>query len=293
MVEFSIYEEITNHYLVKLPDEDKAIITDYTKVVYTLHSLCEEMEERYELLMDAKVRKVKEYNEKFISRQLNPEEGHRFMPYLVLIIDEFANLIIAAGKDIERPITRIAQKGKAVGIHMIIATARPTTHVITDTIKANFPVRIAFRVITMIDSRTILDTPGANQLIGRGDLLFYKGSDMIRVQCAFIDGPEVENITEFIGEQPGYETAYPLPEYVAEGEGAQSAGSVDLSESDPLFEDAARLIVLHQQGSTSSIQRKFSIGYNRAGRLMDQLETAGIVGPAEGSKAQQVLILEE
>ena len=293
MVEFSIYEEIENHYLAKLPDEEKAIITDYTKVVYTLNSLCVEMEERFELLMKAHVRKVKEYNEKFISRQLNPEKGHRFMPYLVLIIDEFADLIMTAGKDIEMPITRIAQKGRAVGIHMIIATQRPSTNIITGTIKANFPVRIAFRVITMIDSRTILDSPGANQLIGRGDLLFYKGSDMIRVQCAFIDGPEVEHITSFIGQQPGYETAYPLPEYIPEGEGDKSPGNIDLSDRDPLFDEAARLIVINQQGSTSLIQRKFAIGYNRAGRLMDQLEAAGIVGPAEGSKARQVLILDE
>ena len=293
MVEFSIYEEIENHYLAKLPGEDKAIITDYTKVVYTLNSLCTEMEDRFELLMNAHVRKVKEYNEKFISRQLNPEKGHRFMPYLVLIIDEFADLIMTAGKDIEIPITRIAQKGRAVGIHMIIATQRPSTNIITGTIKANFPVRIAFRVITMIDSRTILDTPGANQLIGRGDLLFYKGSDMVRVQCAFIDGPEVENITSFIGQQPGYETAYPLPEYVPDGEGDKASGGIDLTDRDPLFEEAARLIVLNLQGSTSLIQRKFSIGYNRAGRLMDQLEAAGIVGPAEGSKARQVLILDE
>ena len=293
MVEFSIYDEIENHYLAKLPDEEKAIITDYTKVVYTLNSLCVEMEERFELLMKAHVRKVKEYNEKFISRQLNPENGHRFMPYLVLIIDEFADLIMTAGKDIEMPITRIAQKGRAVGIHMIIATQRPSTNIITGTIKANFPVRIAFRVITMIDSRTILDSPGANQLIGRGDLLYYKGSEMIRVQCAFIDGPEVENITSFIGQQLGYDSAYPLPEYIPDGEGDKSFGNIDLSDRDPFFEEAARLIVVNQQGSTSLIQRKFAIGYNRAGRLMDQLEAAGIVGPAEGSKARQVLILDE
>jgi S-DNA-T family DNA segregation ATPase FtsK/SpoIIIE len=293
MVEFSIYQEIENHYLAKLPDEEKAIITDYTKVVYTLNSLCVEMEDRFELLMKAHVRKVKEYNEKFINRHLNPEKRHRFMPYLVLIIDEFADLIMTAGKDIEMPITRIAQKGRAVGIHMIIATQRPSTNIITGTIKANFPVRIAFRVITMIDSRTILDTPGANQLIGRGDLLFYKGSDMIRVQCAFIDGPEVEGITAFIGQQTGYDTAYPLPEYIPEGEGEKSPGNIDLSDRDLLFEEAARLIVINQQGSTSLIQRKFAIGYNRAGRLMDQLEAAGIVGPAEGSKARQVLILDE
>ena len=294
MVEFSIYNEIEHHYLAKLPDENKAIITDYSKVVYTLNSLCVEMENRYELLMKANnVRKIKEYNEKFISRQLNPEKGHKFMPYLVLIIDEFADLIMTAGKEIEKPITRIAQKGRAVGIHMIIATQRPSANIITGTIKANFPVRIAFRVITMIDSRTILDTPGANQLVGRGDLLFYKGSDMIRVQCAFIDGPEVERIVAFIGQQPGYSTAYQLPEYIPEGEGDKSSGSVNLSELDPLFDEAARLIVSQQQGSTSLIQRRFEVGYNRAGRLMDQLEKAGIVGPPEGSKPRQVLIPDE
>lgn len=293
MVEFSIYDDIERHYLAKLPGEEKAIITDYTKVVYTLNSLCVEMENRYELLTKANVRNIKDYNEKFISRQLNPEKGHQFMPFIVLIIDEFADLIMTAGKDIEMPIARIAQKARAVGIHMIIATQRPSTNIITGTIKANFPTRIAFRVITMIDSRTILDTPGANQLIGRGDLLYYKGSDMIRVQCAFIDGPEVERINQFIGDQPGYETAYLLPEYVPEGDSEKTNGGVELADRDPLFEEAARLIVLNQQGSTSLIQRKFAIGYNRAGRLMDQLQAAGIVGPGEGSKARQVLILDE
>jgi S-DNA-T family DNA segregation ATPase FtsK/SpoIIIE len=293
MVEFSVYADIEHHYLAKLPDEEKAIITDYTKVVNTLNSLCVEMENRYELLTKAHVRNVKDYNEKFMSRRLNPEKGHKYIPYIVVIIDEFAELIMTAGKDIEMPIARIAQKARAVGIHMIIATQRPSTNIITGTIKANFPLRIAFRVITMIDSRTILDTPGANQLVGRGDLLYYKGSDMIRVQCAFIDGPEVENIAAFIGKQPGYDTAYQLPEFIPDGEGEKSPGSVDLSDRDPLFDEAAHLIVIHQQGSTSLIQRKFSIGYNRAGRLMDQLEAAGIVGPGEGSKARQVLILDE
>ncbi|MDR2233839.1 MAG: DNA translocase FtsK [Tannerella sp.] len=293
MVEFSIYDDIERHYLAKLPGEEKAIITDYTKVVYTLNSLCEEMENRYELLTKANVRNIKDYNEKFISRQVKSEDGHQFMPFIVLIIDEFADLIMTAGKDIEMPIARIAQKARAVGIHMIIATQRPSTNIITGTIKANFPTRIAFRVITMIDSRTILDTPGANQLIGRGDLLYYKGSDMIRVQCAFIDGPEVEQINRFIGEQPGYRTAYLLPEYVPDGDSEKMNGNFELTDRDPMFEEAARLIVLNQQGSTSLIQRKLAIGYNRAGRLMDQLEAAGIVGPADGSKARQILILDE
>jgi S-DNA-T family DNA segregation ATPase FtsK/SpoIIIE len=293
MVEFSVYAEIERHYLAKLSGEDKAIITDYTKVVHTLNSLCVEMEDRYELLTKAHVRNIKDYNEKFISRCLNPEKGHKFMPYIVLVIDEFADLIMTAGKEIEMPIARIAQKARAVGIHMIIATQRPTTNIITGTIKANFPVRIAFRVITMIDSRTILDTPGANQLVGRGDMLFSQGSDLVRVQCALVDTPEVESIVAFIGQQIGYPTAYPLPEYVQDGESDSSSGSVNLSNRDPLFEEAARLIVLSQQGSTSLIQRKFEIGYNRAGRLMDQLEAAGIVGPAQGSKARQVLILDE
>ncbi len=293
MVEFNIYNSIEKHYLAKLPDEDKAIITDYTRVVYTLNSICNEMEERFELLTKAHVRNVSEYNEKFISRHLNPEKGHKFMPYIVVIIDEFADLIMTSGKEIERPITRIAQKARAVGIHMIIATQRPSVNIITGTIKTNFPVRVAFRVTSMIDSRTILDTPGANQLIGRGDLLFSQNGDITRVQCAFIDTPEVEGIAEFIGQQTGYPTAYPLPEYVPDGEGDKSSGNVNLSELDPLFEEAARLIVGQQQGSTSLIQRKFEVGYNRAGRLMDQLEAAKIVGPPEGSKARQVLVTDE
>ncbi|MDR1745835.1 MAG: DNA translocase FtsK [Tannerella sp.] len=292
VVEFSIYENIEHHYLAKLPDEKKAIITDVTRVVYTLNSLCREMDDRYELLAKAQVRNIKDYNEKFINRRLNPEKGHKFMPYIVVIIDEFGDLIITAGKEIERPITRIAQKARAIGIHMIIATQRPTTNIITGTIKANFPVRVAFRVTSMVDSRTILDTPGANQLIGRGDLLYSLGSEITRVQCAFVDTPEVENISTFISEQQGYGTAFLLPEYVADEEGGQ-AGGMDLSDRDPLFDEAARLIVLQQQGSTSLIQRKFSIGYNRAGRLMDQLEKAGIVGPVEGSKPRQVLVVDE
>lgn len=293
MVEFSIYSTIERHYLAKLPDADKAIITDFTKVVQTLNSLTKEMDDRYELLMKAHARNIKEYNEKFINRRLSPEKGHKYMPYIVVIIDEFGDLIMTAGKEIELPIARIAQKARAVGIHMIIATQRPSTNIITGTIKANFPARVAFRVSSMIDSRTILDSPGANQLIGRGDLLFSQGSDMIRVQCAFVDTPEVEAIGTYIGSQQGYPTAFLLPEYVGDNDSDKVPGSVDLSDRDALFDEAARLIVIQQQGSTSLIQRKFAIGYNRAGRLMDQLEAAGIVGPFEGSKARQVLIQDE
>ena len=293
MVEFSIYSIIEKHFLAKLPDAEKAIITDFTKVIYTLNSLTKEMDDRYSLLEDAKSRNVKEYNEKFINRRLNPQKGHKFMPYIVVIIDEFGDLIMTAGKEIELPIARIAQKARAVGIHMIIATQRPTTNIITGTIKANFPARIAFRVTSMIDSRTILDGPGANQLIGRGDMLFFQGSDMTRVQCAFVDTPEVEKISKHIGGQQGYPTAFMLPEYVGDENGEKGPGAVDLSERDPLFDEAARLIVIHQQGSTSLIQRKFSIGYNRAGRLMDQLEAAGVVGPTQGSKAREVYIQDE
>jgi S-DNA-T family DNA segregation ATPase FtsK/SpoIIIE len=292
MVEFSIYGEIERHYLAKLPDADKPIITDFTKVIQTLNSLCKEMDDRYKLLEKAHTRNVTEYNTKFISRHLNPNKGHKYMPYIVVIIDEYGDLIMTAGKEIELPIARIAQKARAVGIHMIIATQRPSTNIITGTIKANFPARVAFRVQSMIDSRTILDSPGANQLIGRGDLLFSQGNETTRVQCAFVDTPEVEKISEFIGNQAGYPTAFELPEYYGEGD-SSVPGAVDLSDKDPLFDEAARLIVIQQQGSTSSIQRKFSIGYNRAGRLMDQLEAAGVVGPSEGSKARQVLIQDE
>ncbi|MCL1932908.1 MAG: DNA translocase FtsK 4TM domain-containing protein [Candidatus Azobacteroides sp.] len=291
MVEFSIYSAIEKHFLAKLPDTEKPIITDFTKVIYTLNSLTKEMDDRYELLEKAGSRNVKEYNEKFINRRLNPEKGHRFMPYIVVIIDEFGDLIMTAGKEIEQPIARIAQKARAVGIHMIIATQRPTTNIITGTIKANFPARIAFRVISVIDSRTILDTQGANQLVGRGDMLYTQGSDMTRIQCAFVDTPEVERISKFIGSQQGYPTAHLLPEYSEEKNGNQSGAS--LSDLDPLFEESARLIVTHQQGSTSLIQRKFSIGYNRAGRIMDQLELAGIVGPIQGSKPRDVYIQDE
>ena len=292
MVEFNIYEDIERHYLAKLPDTDNAIITDFNNVIDTLKSLCKEMDNRYDLLMKAHVRNISEYNTKFISRQLNPEKGHQYMPYIVVVIDEFGDLIMTAGKEIEMPIARIAQKARAVGIHMIIATQRPSTNIITGTIKANFPARVAFKVSSMIDSRTILDSPGANKLVGRGDLLFSQGNETTRVQCALVGTDEIEGIVKFVSDQPGYETAYELPEIMDENmEGG--AGSADLSNRDPLFEDAARLIVIQQQGSTSLIQRKFSIGYNRAGRLMDQLEAAGIVGAFEGNKGRQVLITDD
>lgn len=291
MVEFNIYSTIEKHYLAKLPDEEKAIITDVTKVTQTLNSLTREMDDRYELLMRAHVRAIKEYNEKFVKRRLNPEKGHRYMPYIVVVIDEFGDLIMTAGKEIEMPIARIAQKARAVGIHMVIATQRPTTNIITGTIKANFPARMAFRVTSQIDSRTILDMSGANQLIGRGDMLFSQGSSLIRIQCAFVDTPEVEEIAQYIGKQHGYDSAFALPEVTTDAD--TPSGSVDLNDRDALFEEAARLIVVHQQGSTSLIQRKFSIGYNRAGRLMDQIEAAGIVGPAQGSKPRDVFISDE
>ena len=289
-VEFSIYSVIEHHFLAKLPGDGEPIITDVTKVVQTLNSICVEMDTRYDLLKLAHVRNVKEYNEKFINRQLNPEKGHKYMPYIVVVIDEFGDLIMTAGKDVELPIARIAQLARAVGIHMIIATQRPTTNIITGTIKANFPARIAFRVSQMVDSRTILDRPGANQLIGRGDMLFLQGADPVRVQCAFIDTPEVADITEYIARQQGYPTAFFLPE--VEDETASSLDDVDMDRLDPLFKDAARLVVSSQQGSTSLIQRKFSIGYNRAGRIMDQLEKANIVGPAQGSKPREVLFVD-
>lgn len=291
-VEFSIYSIIEKHFLAKLPDGEEAIITDVTKVVQTLNSLCIEMDGRYDLLKKAHVRNIKEYNEKFINRKLNPEKGHKYMHYIVVIIDEFGDLIMTAGKEVELPIARIAQLARAIGIHMVIATQRPTTNIITGTIKANFPARVAFRVSAMMDSRTILDRPGANQLIGRGDMLFLQGADPVRVQCAFVDTPEVEDITKYIARQQGYSTASYLPEYV-NPDGSSDLGDVDMDRLDPLFEDAARLIVIHQQGSTSMIQRKFSIGYNRAGRIMDQLEKAGIVGASEGSKPRQVMCMDE
>lgn len=291
-VEFSVYTPIERHFLAKLPDGEDAIITDVSKVVQTLNSLCIEMDTRYDLLRKAGCRNIKEYNAKFISRQLNPEKGHRFMPYIVIIIDEFGDLIMTAGKEVELPICRIAQLARAVGIHAIIATQRPTTNIITGTIKANFPARVAFRVAAMMDSRTILDRSGAQQLIGKGDMLYLQGNDPVRVQCAFVDTPEVERIANYISKQQGYPTAFMLPEYVGE-ESESSIGEVDMNRLDPMFEDAARLVVIHQQGSTSLIQRKFSIGYNRAGRIMDQLEKASIVGPTQGSKARDVLCMDE
>ena len=293
-VEFSIYSTIEKHFLAKVPDDDAdPIITDVTKVVRTLNSLCKEMDTRYDLLKIAGARNLKEYNKKFINRELNPENGHKFMPYIVVVIDEFGDLIMTAGKEVELPIARIAQLARAVGIHMIIATQRPTTNIITGTIKANFPSRIAFKVSAMIDSRTILDRPGAQQLVGRGDMLYLGGGEPIRVQCAFVDTPEVERINQFIAQQQGYGSAFELPEPdTDDGEGGESR-DVDMQHLDPMFEDAARLIVREQSGSTSLIQRKFAIGYNRAGRLMDQLEKAGIVGQAHGSKPREVLIMDE
>jgi S-DNA-T family DNA segregation ATPase FtsK/SpoIIIE len=293
-VEFSIYAPIEKHFLAKVPDDNsEAIITDVNKVVQTLKSLCEEMDTRYDLLKKAGgVRNIKEYNAKFKARQLNPENGHKFMPYIVVIIDEFGDLIMTAGKEVELPIARIAQLARAVGIHMIIATQRPTTNIITGTIKANFPARMAFKVSAMIDSRTILDRPGANQLVGRGDMLFLAGSEPVRVQCAFVDTPEVEEIAKYISKQQGYPCAFELPEVEMEGE-SSGAADVDMNKLDPMFEEAARLIVINQQGSTSLIQRKMSLGYNRAGRIMDQLERAGIVGPSQGSKARDVLCSDE
>ncbi len=292
-VELNIYSKIERHFLAKLPDEEDAIITDVQKVVNTLNSLTIEMDERYDLLKKAHARNIKEYNQKFVKRQLNPEKGHRFLPYIVVVIDEFADLIMTAGKEVELPIARIAQLARAVGIHMIIATQRPSTNIITGVIKANFPTRVGFKVASMIDSRTILDSPGANQLIGRGDMLISQGNDLIRVQCAFIDTPEVEKVNDYIGNQKGYASAFLLPAYVGAEGGGNEPGDVDLSKKDPMFDDAARIVVSNQSGSTSLIQRRFSIGYNRAGRIIDQLEAAGIVGPFEGSKARAVLISDD
>lgn len=287
-VELNLYSRIERHFLAKLPDSEEAIITDTRKVVRTLNSLTIEMDNRYELLKDAQVRNIKEYNEKFKARKLNPQQGHRFLPYIVLIIDEFADLIMTAGKEVEGPITRLAQLARAVGLHLIIATQRPTVNIITGTIKANFPARIAFRVISRTDSRTILDTGGADQLVGRGDMLLSTGNDLIRLQCAFIDTPEVERLTDYIGSQRGYPDAFHLPEYADEQD--EVGEIVDAGERDPLFEDAARVIVENQQGSTSLLQRKLKLGYNRAARIIDQLEAAGIVGPFEGSKAREVKV---
>jgi len=289
-VELSLFSKIERHYLAKLPESEEAIITDTQQVIHTLNSLCGEMDERYNLLKIAQVRNIREYNGKFINRKLNPDKGHRYLPFIVVVIDEFADLIMTAGREVEQPIARLAQLARAIGIHLVIATQRPTTNIITGIIKANFPARIAFKVTSMIDSRTILDGPGANQLIGRGDMLFLSGNQPIRLQCAFIDTPEIEDITDFIGGQRGYPSALMLTPV----EDESSAGpEVDLAKRDDMFEAAARLVVQNQQGSTSLIQRKLSLGYNRAGRIVDQLEAAGILGPFEGSKARQVLIQDE
>ena len=287
-VELTLFNKIERHYLAKLPDTEEAIITDTTKVINTLNSLCIEMDNRYDLLKSAMVRNIKEYNAKFKARKLNPENGHKFLPYIVLVIDEFADLIMTAGKEVETPIARLAQLARAIGIHLIVATQRPSVNVITGIIKANFPARVAFRVTSKIDSRTILDAPGADQLIGRGDMLYSGGSEITRLQCAFIDTPEVEKITDFIGSQRAYAEAYQLPEYVGEEGGTNL--DIDIADRDKLFKEAAEVIVTAQQGSASLLQRKLKLGYNRAGRLIDQLEAAGIVGPFEGSKARQVLI---
>ncbi len=287
-VELTLFSKIERHFLAKLPNSEDAIITDNSKVIYTLNSLCIEMENRYELLKDARVRNIKEYNSAFKARKLNPNEGHKFLPYIVLVVDEFADLIMSAGKEVETPIARLAQLARAIGIHLIIATQRPSVNVITGLIKANFPARIAFRVTSKIDSRTILDSQGAEQLIGRGDMLYTQGNDLVRVQCAFIDTPEVSKITEYIGSQRAYPDAFLLPEY--EDDESGTAIDIDISERDSLFNEAAEIVVMAQQGSTSLLQRKLKLGYNRAGRLIDQLEAAGVVGPFEGSKARQVLI---
>jgi S-DNA-T family DNA segregation ATPase FtsK/SpoIIIE len=290
-VEMSLFSKIERHYLAKLPNSEEAIITDTRKVVHTLNSLCIEMENRYEILKDAGAKNLKEYNTKFVARKLNPNEGHRFLPYIVLVIDELADLMMTAGKEVETPIARLAQLARAIGIHLVVATQRPSVNVITGVIKANFPARLSFRVTAKVDSRTILDSGGADQLIGMGDMLLSSGSDIIRLQCPFVDTPEIEKVVDFISLQRGFDSAYMLPEFEGEDEGG--VAEIDLSERDANFEDAARLIVRHQQGSTSLIQRKMKLGYNRAGRLIDQLEAAGIVGPFEGSKAREVLVKDE
>lgn len=292
-VELSLYKKIERHFLAKLPDAEEAIITDVRKVVRTLNSLCIEMDNRYELLKDAQVRNIKEYNAKFIARKLNPYDGHRFLPYIVLVVDEFADLIMTAGKEVEAPIARLAQLARAIGIHLIIATQRPSVNIITGTIKANFPARIAFRVISRVDSGTILDTNGADQLVGRGDMLLSTGNDLVRLQCAFIDTPEVEDITDFIGSQRAYPDAYHLPDCPDEKEDGGGKENLNPEERDPLFEEAAYIIVQTQQGSTSMLQRKLKLGYNRAGRIIDQLEKAGIVGPFAGSKQREVKVANE
>ncbi|SIT97100.1 DNA segregation ATPase FtsK/SpoIIIE, S-DNA-T family [Epilithonimonas bovis DSM 19482] len=288
-VELSLYSKIERHYLAKLPDTEDAIITDNAKVINTLNSLCIEMDDRYELLKNAFCKNIKEYNKKFSERKLNPENGHRYLPYIVLVVDEFADLIMTAGKEVEHPIARLAQLARAIGIHLIVATQRPSVNVITGMIKANFPARVAFRVISGVDSKTILDSPGAEQLVGKGDMLYFNGNDLTRLQCAFVDTPEVERIAEFIGEQKGYSDAYLLPEYSGE-DGSSTVGSFDPNEKDALFEEAARIVVSTQQGSTSMLQRQLKLGYNRAGRIMDQLEATGIVGGFNGAKAREVQI---
>jgi DNA segregation ATPase FtsK/SpoIIIE, S-DNA-T family len=288
-VELTLFNKIERHFLAKLPNSEDAIITDNTKVIHTLNSLCIEMDNRYALLQDAQCRNIKEYNTKFVARKLNPNDGHKFLPYIVLVVDEFADLIMTAGKEVETPIARLAQLARAIGIHLIIATQRPSVNIITGTIKANFPARIAFRVTSKIDSRTILDAGGAEQLIGRGDMLLSTGNDLIRIQCAFVDTPEVEKICEFIGNQRAYPSAFLLPEYVGE-DGSDGKEPVDLSERDKMFDEAAKLVVQFQQGSASFLQRKLKLGYNRAGRIVDQLEAAGVIGPFEGSKAREVLV---
>ena len=287
-VELTLYNKIERHYLAKLPDSEEAIITDNTKVINTLNSLCIEMDNRYEMLKNASCRNIVEYNNKFKQRKLNPNDGHNFLPYIILVVDEFADLIMTAGKQVETPIARLAQLARAIGIHLIIATQRPSVNVITGVIKANFPARIAFRVTSKIDSRTILDSSGADQLIGRGDMLFTQGNEIVRIQCAFVDSPEIERITEFIGSQKAYPTAYKLPEYISDDGGTNI--DISMEDRDSLFKEAAEVLVIAQQGSASLLQRKLKLGYNRAGRLIDQLEAAGIVGPFEGSKARKVLI---
>ncbi len=290
-VELSLFNKIERHFLAVLPNSEEPIITDTKKVIYTLNSLCIEMDDRYNLLKDAGCRNIKEYNKKFQNRRLNPEKGHRFLPYLVLVIDELADLMMTAGKEVETPIARLAQLARAIGIHLVVATQRPSVNVITGVIKANFPARLSYRVTSKVDSRTILDTGGADRLVGMGDMLFALGSDIIRLQCPFIDTDEIEDLCEFIGSQRGYPSAYHLPEYV--GDEGEDKGEFSIDDRDALFEEAARLVVTHQQGSTSLIQRKLSLGYNRAGRIIDQLEAAGVVGPFEGSKARQVLFQDE
>jgi DNA segregation ATPase FtsK/SpoIIIE, S-DNA-T family len=290
-VELSIFNKIERHFLAKLTNSQEAIITDTKKVIHTLNSLCIEMENRYSMLKDANCRNLTEYNKKFVERQLSPTNGHMYLPYIVLVIDEFADLMMTAGKEIEGPIARLAQKARAIGIHLVLATQRPSVNVITGIIKANFPARLSFKVTQKNDSRTILDAGGAEQLVGMGDMLLSMGSDLIRIQCAFIDTPEVEQVVDYIGSQRGYSSAFYLPEF--EGDEQEAKEDIDLSNRDPLFDEAARLIVTHQQGSTSLIQRRMKLGYNRAGRLIDQLEAAGIVGPFEGSKAREVLVQDE